>query len=212
MEYDVERANEKTGELIDLAKEAILTYWKSVGLKPSPGDALEAATKVISNFTEVTPPRKGPRVLESITLRPGARGGGHSVKPGNIFLNLQKLVTTLAASSLTVMGTVAVPWTAPLAAIVIWNSVWSNLKVELTEREAAILWTMWVNRDDDRCVADVDLLDKVNSGLRAYGRSSISRQELDDALETLKKMGCIEWSESDPPKWWLRESMQVSYN
>lgn len=211
MEYDVERGKEKTEELIDLTKEAILTYWKSLGLKLSLGEALEAATKVISNFAEVTPPGKEPHVLEMITIRSGGRGGGRSVKLGNIFLNLQKLMTTLAASGLTVVGTVTVPWTAPLAAIVIWNMVWSNLKVELSEREAAILWTMWVNRDDDRCVGHVDLLDKVNSELQAYGRSSISRQELDDALETLKKMRCIEWSESDPSKWRLRESIRVSY-
>jgi len=31
------------------------------------------------------------------------------------------------------------------AAIVSWDAIWSNFKAELSEREAAIIWTMWLN-------------------------------------------------------------------
>ncbi|MBE9515083.1 MAG: hypothetical protein IMY79_02975 [Chloroflexi bacterium] len=211
MEYDTERAEQKTEELINLAKEAILTYWKSIGFKPSSGEASNTATDVINNLIQVTPPEKEKPALEFIIMLRGGRGGGRSIKPGNMVLNIRKLITAVAGGGLTVVTAVAIPWTAPLAAIVIWDRIWSNLKLELSEREAAIIWTMWMNRDDDNCVVDADLLVKVNSELAAYRRSSISRQELDDALETLKRMRCIERSRSDPSKWGLREWVRVTY-
>lgn len=209
MEYDTERAKEKNEELVNLAREAILRYWSSAGSNAGPLEALKAATEIVNNFTRVTPPEKEPVILELITMN--GRGRARSVKPGNVLLNFRKLLTSLAASGLAVVGAVAVPWTAPLAAIIIWDSVWSNLKVELSEREAAIIWTMWLNRDDDNRVSDAELLDMVNSELRKNGRSSISHQELDDSLKTLKRMQCIERSESDPSKWWLREWVQGDF-
>ncbi len=222
MEYNIKRANEKKEEIINFTKEAILTYWKSTGIEPNSEDALKTAIEVVGKTVDVTPPEvnvtppeKEKIVLEMITLLPGGRSGGYSkgrsVKLGNITLNIHKLVTTLAASSLTVVGAVAVPWTAPLAAIVVWNSIWVNLKVDFTEREAAVLWTMWINRDDDCCVSHFDLLYMLNSELRKYERSLISSQELDSALETLEKIKCIKRSESDPSKWWLRESIKIKY-
>ena len=114
-------------------------------------------------------------------------------------------------SGLTVVGAVAIPWTAPLAALVIWDTLWSNFKADLSEREAAIIWTMWVRRDRDDCISDSGLLDLVNTELEIYGRGAISKQELHDSLETLINMGCIKRSKSDGSKWWLREWVRVSY-
>ena len=41
MEYDTERAKQKTDELVDVAQEALLNYWKSVGFEPDPHEAIE---------------------------------------------------------------------------------------------------------------------------------------------------------------------------
>lgn len=218
MEYDTGRAKEKADELIDIAKEAIVSYSKSAGFKLDPRETLNIAAKIIDNYVDftppevdVTPPEKEAVVLELITMRTDGRGEVRSVKPGNVFLNINKLMAAIATASLAVISAITVPWTAPLAALIIWDRVWSRLKVQLSEREAAIIWTMWTNKDDNRLVSDVDLLDKVNSELAKHGRGSISRQELDDALETLKNMACIQRSESEPSKWWLREGVKVSY-
>lgn len=210
------------GLLVDLARDAVLSYWQSAGVEASPAQALEVATKVISSFTQVTPPEVA-RLPDSyltgltrhdyVTIRPGGRRGGRTIKPGNILLDLGKLVTFVASSGLTIVGavTVPVPWALLLAAIVIWRNLWTNLKLELSEREAATIWTMWQNRDDDNCVSDAELLDMVNSELGKYGRGPISREELDDCLERLDRIRCIERSKSDPCKWWLKEKVRVEY-
>ncbi len=211
MEYDAEKAKEKTQELIEIAKSALLKYCHSHVLQASEQEALEGARCIVSNFVRVEPPEKEPQFFEFITMTEGGRGGGRSVKPGNLFLNVRKLMTNIASSVLTITGTIALPWAAPFAALVIWNNVWSTLSVELSEREAAVLWTMWVDRDKDNCIPDAGLLERVNRELNINGRSVISQQELDDALDVLKKMGCIKRSAVDSKKWWLREWVRVSY-
>lgn len=211
MEHDREMAKHKKQELVGLAKEAILKYWCSAGFDESPGEAQKVAAEIIGDFTRVTPPEKEPIGWGLFIMRPGGRGGGRSIKPGNILLNFRKLVASVAAGGLTVVGAVAVPWTGPLAALVVWDILWSNLKAEVSEREAAIIWTMWVNREDNGCVSDAELLDAVNSEFKRNGRSSISREELDDSLATLNRMGCIKRSKTDASMWWLREWVRVDF-
>lgn len=212
MEYDHERAKEKKEEINKLTKEAILKYWNGLGVKAEELDTKDAAEEIINNFVEIDPPEKEVSVyLELMTFRSGGRGGGRSVKPGNIFLNFRKLISFLASCVLTGASMVHSPWTAPFAAVVLWDRLWSNLNLELSEREAAIIWTLWLYRDKNDCVPDSGLLEKINSELNKFGRSSISQEELNDSLSKLKEMECIEAWSQDPSKWWLCEWVKVTY-
>ena len=44
---------------------------------------------LIDGFVRIVPPWKPPRTRELITLRPGGRGGGSSVKPGNLVFDFR---------------------------------------------------------------------------------------------------------------------------
>ena len=55
-----------------------------------------------------------------------------SVKPGNIVLNWRRLFTSIPNITLTGAGAIAQPLLWPFAALVIWNEIWSHLKIDLS--------------------------------------------------------------------------------
>jgi len=147
--------------------------------------------------------------IEFLTIRSGGLGGGSSTKPGNIWLNWRKLLVDGSESILTVIGALAEPWLISLAGLVVWNKIWSMVTVEISERHAVVIWTMWLYRDSENCIEDQLILDLVNKELLKYNRPEMNRQELNMILEDLKKMECIE--ETEENKWWLREWVKVVY-
>lgn len=136
-------------------------------------------------------------------------GGGSSTKPGNIWLNWKKLLVAGSESILTFIGAVAVPWLIPLAGLVVWNKIWSMLTIEISERHAVVIWTMWLNKDSENCIEHRLILNLVNQELLKYNRPQMNQQELDEVLKDLEKMECIEKTEGN--KWWLREWVKVVY-
>ena len=148
-------------------------------------------------------------VWELITMSAGGRRGARSRKLGNLALNLGKLVGTLASGTVAVAGiTTAAPWLAFLGALVLWDSIWSKMNLEIQEREASVLWAMWATRDDKNRVPQAGLLESVNAERARHGRAPLSQAELDDALATLSRMHTIEDAH---PQWWLREWVQVKF-
>jgi hypothetical protein len=194
------RAEEKRKELTDIVKDVIQNYDIQNKEKISSG--------IINHFLNVTPPEMELRI-EFLTIRSGGLGGGSSTKPGNIWLNWRKLLVDGSESILTVIGALAVPWLISLAGLVVWNKIWSMVTVEISERHAVVIWTMWLYRDSENCIEDQLILDLVNKELLKYNRPEMNRQELNMILEDLKKMECIE--ETEENKWWLREWVKVVY-
>jgi hypothetical protein len=194
------RAEEKRKELTDIVKSVIQNY--DIQNKE------EISSRIINHFLNITPPEEE-FIMYHLTIRQGGVGGGSSTKPGNIWLNWRKLLVDGSESILTVAGAVAVPWLIPLAGLVVWNKIWSVLTVEITERHAVVIWTMWLNKDPENCVKGQAILNLVNKELSKYNRPKMNRRELNMVLEDLKKMGCIEETEGN--KWWLREWVKVDY-
>jgi hypothetical protein len=195
-----ERAEEKRKELTDIVKDVIQNY--DIQNKE------KIASEIINHFVNITPPE----MEESwyfITIREGGLGGGSSTKPGNIWLNWRKLLVAGSESILTFIGAVAVPWLIPLAGLVVWNKIWSMLTIEISERHAVVIWTMWLNKDSENCIEHRLILNLVNQELLKYNRPQMNQQELDEVLKDLEKMECIEKTEGN--KWWLREWVKVVY-
>ena len=203
MELDEERAAVKTAELVALVRVALA---ERAGV-----DDTAVAEQVVHHFAEVTPPEKPPLVIRLITMSSGGIGGGRSTKPGNVFFNVRKLITALAGGVLTVAGSLQVPWMAVLAALVVWDSLWSAMQLKLAETEAAVLWALWKHRGKDHMVPKVKVAEHVSSELRAHGRKAVSRTQLQEALKKLEQMRCIEVPEDEPSQYWLREWVSISY-
>jgi len=209
--YDKERGKKKAEELIKVAADGVFKYAAKNGVQLSKDEVEAFSRRLIDNFVNLTPPEKRTTFLGLFTIRRGKLGGGESVKPGNLLLDMRKLFTKTASSVLTVTGAIALPWAIPLAALVVWDAFWSTLKVEVSEREAAVLWTMWLKRDDDNCVSNQGLLAEVNQELARDGRTPITAKDLTVTLNNLHRLGTIEPAKSKANTWWLREQANVVF-
>ena len=107
------------------------------------------------------------------------------------------------------MGAIAIPWLIPLAGLIVWNKVWALSNLEMDERHAATIWTMWKNRDKENRIEHDIILNLVNEELSKYKRSPMGEEELKNILNDLEKMECIEKDEKN--KWWLREWVKTTY-
>lgn len=193
------RAEEKNQEILDIVRNIIATYSPIAG---------ELAKKIVDSFCVITPPETDDRMY-IITIKSGGIGGGRSLKPGNIWLNWKKLLIDGSESILTIVGSASVPWLIPLAGLVVWNKVWSLLTIEIDERHAAVIWTLWKNRDKENRIEHDKILNLLNEELIKYNRLPMDEKELNNILSDLEKMECIERDEKN--KWWLREWVKTVY-
>jgi len=173
------------------------------------GSELEEITeKVANHFLRTIPLHpEGGGLSFRITIRSGGIGNGSSIKPGNIWLNWKQVLIEGSEIILSIAWAVAVPWLVPLAGLVVCNRIWSLLRVPITERHAAVIWTMWLKRDKENSITDDAVLDTVNIELSKFNRLKMNQDELTIILKDLEGMKCIEKTEGY--KWRLRELVRV---
>lgn len=203
MGYETEKAEAKRQDL-----KAII----AASLRESSiDDADLLAGQVVQRFADVTAPYYEPPPMRLMTLSEGGVGGGSTTKPGNVVLNLRKLVRAIASGILTIAGATAAPWLLVIGALVTWDALWSCLNLKLTEDHACVVWALWKNRDDKDTFPKSDVLDAVNRERAAFGKQPLSAMEVNRALDDLARMGCIKQSANDPQRWWLREWVRITY-
>jgi hypothetical protein len=94
----------------------------------------KTAAEIVDRFARITPPPDVPARMEMVFAREGGRDGGQSVKAGNIRLNMRNVITVIAEGVLTAVGALTAPWTAILGAIILWNTLYEQATVPLSER------------------------------------------------------------------------------
>lgn len=198
------RADEKRRELRTLIAEA---------LRPSAGDEADRiAEEVMRHSITVTAPDWELPPYELITLHQGGKRGTTSTKPGNVMLDMRKLVTAVANGILTLSGAQNNPDLHLLALLVIWDTIWSCLHIKIGEVEASVLWALWMNLDKRNTVAKNIVQEAVNRERDHFKQHPLTAQVIDDALQNLKRMGCIEELENDVGRWWLREWVMIKFD
>jgi len=197
-----DKAEEKRKELLESVQDSIKI--------PSLSDqnCTEIFEQIINNFTNITPPEFELQYYH-FSMREGGIGGGTSNKPGNILLNWKKLLVNASESILAIGGATAIPWLIPFAALVVFKKIYLISTIEISERAAALIWTMWKNCDEEDCIEYKLIKHLVNLELSHHKRHEMEQKELDILLKDLEKMKCIK--EIDGNKWWLRETIKVSY-
>jgi hypothetical protein len=96
-----------------------------------------------------------------------------------------------------------------VAALVIWNEIWSHLKVELSKDHAAVITAMWNNKDENKTIEKEFAFDATNELLHLYNQPEISSNVFNALTKDLIKMGCIE--DKDGKAFWLCEWVKKSY-
>ena len=132
---------------------------------------------------------------ELVTMGPGGVRGMISRKPSNVRLNVKKALDFALSSVIGAAGAAGLqlPYPGAWVALYLLNRVAEPFEFTLDEQHAAVLWTLWVNRDKNtRRLARDGLLDLVHVEQKDYGRSPMSQDELDDRLAELKRIGSIE--------------------
>jgi len=205
VEWDKQRESEKRAELL----ESLTGTLRTCGASES--DVSRLAETIFGSYISSQPPEAAGHTLHLVTLSHMGAGGGQSTKAGNIKLNIGKLMEAVASGILTAVGAVQLPLTVPLAALVVWASLWRTAQVPISETDASVLYTMWTYKNTDRDVPDEGLLDRCNALLEKYGRQKISAQMLQRSLKTLEQIDTIERSPRNSSMWWLREWVRVSY-
>lgn len=206
MEFDYDRAEEKKNEIIASLSSLLQT---NVGIKDNFSDI---SKDIFSSCITVRPPEKQKIVLHFMTMSPSGRGGGKSTKAGNIVLNIRKLVEAIASGAFTIVGAFQVPWLGIFGLILLWNSLWSSTQVDLSENDAAVIWTMWVHRDrKNNEISDEGLLEKVNDHLQKYDRALITQKDMEFSISRIEKIKSIKRSKINPKNWWLCEWIAPAY-
>lgn len=139
-------------------------------------------------------------------------GGGRSTKLGNVLLNFRSLFDYVGEGVVLGFSTTGPRWVMVLAGLVILNKLRSSLGLNISEREAIVLWTMWHHRDHNEQIVEDSLLGFVNSELASKGRPKLGQHEIEVSLEALLQLRCIERVASISGNWRLRESVRVSYS
>jgi hypothetical protein len=207
MPFDSSRADAKRSELVALLHSRLVQQFGS----PTPDVLSRVSEALVEAACRITPPENPPLIAHLITMAPGGMGGGRSTKPGNVTLNVQKFLVALAKIPLTAAAVNARPWTAPFAFLVLWDELVSRVRVEIDEREASVVWTLWVNKDAEGCVAKDLLLGLVNDDRKSFDVAPLAADDLKESVKKLRKLRCVEDWPRDQSKFWIRESVGIIF-
>src|SRR6266508_2272157 len=122
----------------------------------------QVAWSVVGVLVRVERPFDDDEVETFIRIKPLGPGGGEAVKTLNHLLDIRKLLTAIATGVLTFAGVLQAPWLAVLAALCVWDHLLSAMRVELSEKDASVLWTLWNMESRPRRVKGMDVLNAVN--------------------------------------------------
>jgi hypothetical protein len=163
-------------------------------------DDAETARGLVDHFVTITPPE---------VPQPASR-------LGTVELNLARLVSAVRDGTLTFTGA-TVPWTMMLGGLAVWKALWLNAppalptEIEITDADAAVLWSLWKTRDARDMVSKSAIVTAVNGELSNQGRPALTPTQIDTALLKLRRLKCIETARSAVNSFWLRECVQMQF-
>lgn len=166
--------------------------------------------EIVNTFTKIEAPKKrsiNPRMGEKTFNKDLYSDNIFSVKPGNIIFNWKKLLKLTSSIILTV-GSLSQPWLIPFAGIMILDSFFSDMKINLSENHGAVIYAMWNSRDENNCVKDEKILDLVNEELKKNNHTPIDKKELKKILNHLQKLRSVKKHEDS---WQIIERVKESY-
>jgi len=205
MEWDLEKKDHMSKKI----KTSIENYLRTAGIAD---EHIEQTSKeFISAAVRISPPEKERAVIHMITMLPSGRDGGRSTKAGNITLNIRSLFDAIANGAFTVTSITEAPWAIPFAVILLWNSIWRNAQVSLTETEAVTIWAMWQVKDANKYVKLDDIKPSIDAHAIKYQRSTLSAADINHAIINLIKLGSIKPIRGLVNTWWLCEWISPSY-
>jgi hypothetical protein len=172
----------------------------SATLQGAPAVSLGATTDnaawVVSEFASFStePPTAGPG-FDRIVLKKDAAwlpASGKSVKAGNLRFNLGKLFESAVSGAGVYFTAVTNPIFAVFTAIVAVRSLVKAATVDLEERDAWVLWAVWMTQGQGNTVDEAAILASIREQGQRYGHDvEMSPGEVAVRLGRLEKINAI---------------------
>jgi hypothetical protein len=133
---------------------------------------------------------------------------GKSVKAGNLRFNLGKLFESAVSSAGVYFTSVAHPIFAVFTGIVALRSLMKAATVEIEERDAWVLWALWISQQHSGASDSATILQRLNEEGQRYGKAiDMSVKEVETRLERLEKIRAVRLRDG---QWGVVEAVIVS--
>ena len=217
----------RRAELLSAAREAVMAAWPAG--TPLPEDLDQELADIVDGFvvflisgdppdSEEASAVHDREAAERIYLKPSGFGGGSSRKFLNVGTNMKSAMGRYLRYIGVGAGLAALaPWLALISVVAIAVDVWGDTKIQVTERQAAVLWVLYSRgiNERDKAVSATALRALMDKELASYGRDPMPRDELAAILPPLKKIRCVSSALEVAPNgegtlvWWLNEHVEV---
>lgn len=158
----------------------------------------------------MTPPEQEPPVMHMLVMSSlSDYKRGTSIKPGNIKINMKKLIDTLPES---VEAGVALAMDIPIlkvcAALHIWKMIRNVMSVEITKEQAVVIMSLWKNADERHIISLEKGWDCANRMCRQTSNKEFTQERYTTILEELERIESIKVNEDGI---WLCEWVAQRY-
>jgi hypothetical protein len=168
----------------------------------------ENIESLIGSFITLSPPLDPPLEIGLIVMSDLGQGGARSRKPGNITLNWRRLFQLIPDATIAGAGAATTTWLIPFAALYIWMKLWKAATIDIEERDAFVLYSLWLNRNERKRIAEDEAFSMTKSLAEKHDLPEMTRKNFARAIDRLLSLGCIEMDEGVI---WLREWVRVTY-
>ena len=165
---------------------------------------------VENGFISISPPLEKPPVMQFLTMD-SLRNytDGKSIKPGNILLNMRKLIESLPE-----VVTIRAGMVCDNNIVTICGALSLCLKlsdiatINISKEQAFVIVALWRNCDFDHKISLDDGFLSTNNLLKQYGEPDFTSLKYNIIIDSLIKIKCIELTEEII---WLRERISKNY-
>lgn len=149
--------------------------------------------------------------MDSVHMTPGGLGGATFDKLSSVQINVGTILS--CASSVLGLSNADDPIQFVIGLFKVFSALVPLANKTLEEREATVLWAIWVNRDQRGCVNAANVHQHVHDERKHYDLPLITSGEIDAALQKLETAQCVTRYDSDVgPLVVIRERVTIKYS
>lgn len=165
---------------------------------------------VRSRFVSISPPLEEPPMMQLLTMD-SLRNykDGSSIKPGNILLNIRKLIEAIPEVVSIGAGMVSDNHIVTVCgALSLWLKLRDIATINISKEQAFVIVALWKNCNSNHKISLDDGFIATNNLFDQYGEPKITSLKYNMIIDSLVKIECIELTEEII---WLREWISKNY-
>lgn len=204
MEIREDLLNKKMNQIETIVKESLM-------LTSLDKENIEATQLLLEcNCLKITPPQQEPPMMSFLTLDSlNNYHQGRSIKPGNIKINIKRLIDTLpeiVTATVSVISGITI--IKICAAIAIWKKLRDVSTIDIKKEQAIIIFALWKNCNEKHIISLEDGYRDSNMLCKQATESEFTWERYISTIEELEKIGCVKLTNDGI---WLCEWVSKNY-